>query len=1005
MSGPIGAMMPRGDQDNVLSRGPAEVAPPAPSIFEFDWDATKASAEQSFYDSPGRSHELRQGELAAHAAELARLTGKRPSDYYFDMPGEPVGGAQVDETTFWNDLATVRRTRPDALKELGADRVDYDRRRVVRLQAGRQNREQRMAQGGLATNLLGGAAGAFTDPINLMTMPIGGGGRTIAMQVLRAGALNAAIEAGEQPLVALERGQQGSELTLGEAAMNVAGAGIGGAGLQGLGIGLGKSIELGAPTVARGARKLYERAVPLDYRMAQAVKKDLGGDWLMTPEQAAAVHVIERGAEVDATNPFPDTYAGLDAHAARIDQVLGELAALPRPTSEAAPAGLSVRARALSSTAGVDALSRGTDGYNPAEVKALIRGPESAGDDRAVNRMGSSASGRYQFVKGTFKSVYAKVYGGDAETAWHQRRFEPAVQEALMDRLLADNAAVLRQQRIPVDNGNIYVMHVLGSGDGPRLLKARGDTPVAELLSPAIVRQNPTYFGGGKSASEALAIIRSKVGGRGDGMASARDATDPVVDEPAIVAREPALDAERPEIDVRDDVRHAGLVDTMRGIAADRSRSLNRIGEMAEELGASEIELRGALDSLVGRGELTVTKSGVYRRAAGAGNAGPEDMLRFIAKRGGLSYDGLGAGELATSKGHNLRNSGNLDTFVPGAGPLLRPGGRGLDEMGEALHDAGYFGPPETTPRPSETELITLLDEVIRRKEKRLSFFDTARRETIARERAAPEGYQTEAHFEAERGQWKSSAERVIGRDLTDDEFAAVLAIRDEGLDEAYHGRDQADAWDEDNFAAGVHLDPYLRVMVNRELDAALEDAYLEIEDPLYDLDLADEARTPAGGREGSAADAGDPRAGEGGAGTRQDGGQEQQLSPAARDEAEAAGAAGPVIVDPATAAKFDDGAGEGTKAAVDSMWHDLRAEFVDPNIAIRQALEAQLGADAPMRANADQDGTIGLGLFDAADQPKFDLEDGKPPRTVAEIDEELAAQEAAIKAIRDCQT
>lgn len=55
------------------------------------------------------------------------------------------------------------------------------------------------------------------------------------------------------------------------------------------------------------------------------------------------------------------------------------------------------------------------------------------------------------------------------------------------------------------------------------------------------------------------------------------------------------------------------------------------------------------------------------------------------------------------------------------------------------------------------------------------------------------------------------------------------------------------------------------------------------------------------------------------------------------------------------------------------------------------------------MRASADQDGTMGSPLFDAADAPTFDLGDGKGPRTIAEIEAELDAEQAAVDAIKGC--
>lgn len=1010
MSGPIGAMTPRGDQDNVLARGPAEVAPPPPSVFHFDWDATKASAEQSYYDVPGRAQELRRNELLFSAAELARLNGKRASDYMLVFPGEPLA-TDIDENAFWRDLADVRRTRPDALKDLGADRTDYDARRIKRLQGGRANREIRMAQGGLAGNLLGGAAGAFTDPINILTMPIGGGGRTVAMQVLRAGVLNAGIEAAEQPLLMGEREAQGSELTMGEAAMNVAGAGIGGAALHGLGIGLGKTVELGA----RGAGKLYERAVPLDYRMAQALKKDLGGDWLMTPDQAAAVHVIERGAEVDAANPFADTYAGLDAHAARIDRVLGELASLPRPTSELAAATaapeLSVRARALSSTAGAEALSapRGPLGVGAIDVLMnRIGRVESSGNDLARNPR-SSAEGRYQFTDGTWLQTYKARFGAsESNAAILAKKFDGRLQDQLMRDLTGANAAALQRAGIPATPGNLYLAHFAGEAGARKLHAAEPGAPVEAVLGAKVVAANP--FLRGKSAAETIAWADRKMGGAGETVAAGPRSPELAGDDVEI-ARPADLDLDRPL--VRDEVQHEGLVSAMRAIAADRGRSLNRIEEMAGELGVGSAELRGALDSLVAGGELTLTRTGVYRRAAAAGNSGPEDMLRFIAKRGGLAYDGLSEnGRGLGTLGHDLKNSGNLAHFVPGAGPLLRPSGRGLDEMGELLHDAGYFGPPATTPRPTDGELITLIDDVIRRREKRYSAFDTAPVERVKGERTKgiPKGFQSEEHYLAERSLWTSAAERVLGRDLSDSEFDAALAISREGQGE-FPEPSHIDWLDSDAHDRGEHLDHHVHAMVNRELDAALEDAYLEIEDPHYDAYLADEAGTPGQGRDGSAADAGDPGAGGEGAGSRPEAGESSELTPAQRDAAEAAGTAGPVLVDPKTSQAFDDPAGEGTKAAVDSMWHDLRAEFgepqIDPAAAARLAEEIELRAQAVLRGEnitgQAQDGTIGLDLFDAVDQPRFDLEDGKGARTVAEIDAELGALEAGIDAIKGC--
>ena len=168
--------------------------------------------------------------------------------------------------------------------------------------------------------------------------------------------------------------------------------------------------------------------------------------------------------------------------------------------------------------------------YSRAALKAKIRGPESGGDDNATNGMGSSASGRYQFVEGTFKQLYKRVYSASssaARDAWTTKRFDAAVQEKLMDALVKDNEATLTAARIPINDANMYVMHVLGSGDGPTFLKASPGTPVADILSAAIVRQNPTYFGGGKTVGQAHTRIASVVGASAEGGAG-----DPVEGDP-----------------------------------------------------------------------------------------------------------------------------------------------------------------------------------------------------------------------------------------------------------------------------------------------------------------------------------------------------------------------------------------------------------------------------------------------------------------------------------------
>ncbi|MEP0561671.1 MAG: hypothetical protein ABJC54_09190, partial [Qipengyuania citrea] len=79
----------------------------------------------------------------------------------------------------------------------------------------------------------------------------------------------------------------------------------------------------------------------------------------------------------------------------------------------------------------------------------------------------------------------------------------------------------------------------------------------------------------------------------------------------------------------------------------------------------------------------------------------------------------------------------------------------------------------------------------------------------------------------------------------------------------------------------------------------------------------------------------------------------------------------------------------------------------VDPAITSRQAEEARLLAEAPMRGENKtgeaQDGTMGLGLFDAADQPQFRLDTEGEAQSLPDLIADIEADEAELGAIRDC--
>lgn len=89
-------------------------------------------------------------------------------------------------------------------------------------------------------------------------------------------------------------------------------------------------------------------------------------------------------------------------------------------------------------------------------------------------------------------------------------------------------------------------------------------------------------------------------------------------------------------------------------------------------------------------------------------------------------------------------------------------------------------------------------------------------------------------------------------------------------------------------------------------------------------------------------------------------------------------------------------------KTPTDAPSLDLGAQ-ADPAVAARQKQQTQLKAEAPMRSVEDQQGTIGLGLFDVADQPTFRMSEEGDARPIHDIMKEAEADELAAQAAAAC--
>ena len=154
--------------------------------------------------------------------------------------------------------------------------------------------------------------------------------------------------------------------------------------------------------------------------------------------------------------------------------------------------------------------------FNLEEYKRLVRGAESGGavDPNTAQNPNSSALGTYQFTEGTWNDLVTN-YPDKGLTA--NGRTDPAQQEIAADLLTNENKDNLENKNIPVTNGNMYVMHALGAGDGSTMLQAaiNGDTRLAaNLVSSEVVTSNPTWFRGNPTPQGLVDHLSGLVGAR-----------------------------------------------------------------------------------------------------------------------------------------------------------------------------------------------------------------------------------------------------------------------------------------------------------------------------------------------------------------------------------------------------------------------------------------------------------------------------------------------------------
>lgn len=149
----------------------------------------------------------------------------------------------------------------------------------------------------LIGSLVGGLGAAFTDPINIATLPFGA---TSGMGILKAmkveALLNAGVEAAEVPLVASWQKELGYKYGVGDAALDVTTAGVGGAALAGVIRGARPALEIVGKAFDSSGKYFGSKSQPILQKMAASEN--------LPSSVKDAASYMSRVSHIDENNPL-----------------------------------------------------------------------------------------------------------------------------------------------------------------------------------------------------------------------------------------------------------------------------------------------------------------------------------------------------------------------------------------------------------------------------------------------------------------------------------------------------------------------------------------------------------------------------------------------------------------------------------------------------------------------------------------------------------------------------
>ncbi|BBC99092.1 phage tail tip lysozyme [Sphingobium sp. YG1] len=482
------------------------------------------------------------------------------------------------QAAIFGEIGAIRARDPKFLSGIPNDLGSFRKGIIDREKAARAGARDVIGRssgvGQTVTGFAGGVWETMHDPVNIASLPLGGGTGTVWVQAGRSALINGGLELVQQPIVADNREQLGEELTLGEASLNTLMGAVGGV--------VGDVVlPQAVKGIAKGIGAVADAVTPLDRKVATALSRanldgvsdgelaDVFGRHvtpdMRTPDERAAIHVIERDAEIRASSPFEPTPEGMDAHAAQMQAsmeaiIRANTADAPIRIPPVVPGGMTTAARPRLKMSGgrlaADVVGFFQEkGYSEAQARGIAAGiaAESASNHAALNPT-SGAMGLGQWL-GPRKAELIRRYGPNPT----------------------------RRQQLE------FLHHELQGGDhGGRKVLAQADEAgalrayVQDFMRPA-------------KGAETTGDLRRGMAALGREMEDIAGVDARVIDVEGEVPvlRDPAMDAERVSIDAPDraqiEIDYADLPTLRRDMFADdRVLQAEQAAQVREMLGTPE---------------------------------------------------------------------------------------------------------------------------------------------------------------------------------------------------------------------------------------------------------------------------------------------------------------------------------------------------------------------------------------------------------------------------------